>query len=69
MSKSDEKRPAPVELPSPMANDDTIKKVGHVGERRKAVPSVRMHKDGNEMDVSALDVESHSRMGWKLAGG
>jgi len=54
---------------SPMADDKTIKAQGYTAERRRAVPTVRMVKDKNEMDVSALDVEAHARMGWKMASG
>lgn len=52
---------------TPMADDKTLKTAGATPERRRAVPTVSMKKDRITMDVSALDVEAHARMGWKVA--
>lgn len=58
-----------VQRASPMADDKTLKAMGHVAERRRSVGTVRMKRDKTEMDVSALDVEAHARMGWKVVAG
>lgn len=66
--KTEEVVEAPKVIP-PMADDKTahaLEKQGYIRERRAAPATVRMRKDKSELDVSALDVEAHARMGFKV---